>query len=97
MLCLCSKTYCCYDSKSEKYKFSSKDLNKSALEDSGDGPMAKYRQVLDEAVNLKSTNRGFKTVNHAVATYEQTKKVLSYFYPKREVECDGIHTKPLNL
>ena len=59
--------------------------------------MSKYRQVLDEAVNLKSTNRGFKTINHAVATYEQTKKELSYFYPKREVECDGIHTKPLNL
>ena len=37
MLCLCSKTYCCYDSKSQKYKFSSKGLNKRALEDSGDG------------------------------------------------------------
>ena len=97
MLCLCSKFYCCYDSKSQKYKFSSKGLNKRALEDSVDGPMAKYRQVLDELVNLKSTNRGFKTINHAVATYEQTKKGLSYFYPKREVECDGIHTKPLNL
>ena len=97
MLCLCSKTYCCYDSKSQKYMFSSKGLNKGALEDSGDGPTAKYRQVLDEAVKLISTNRGFKTINHAVATYEQTKKRLSYFYPKREVECDGIHTKPLNL
>ena len=59
--------------------------------------MAKYRQVLDEVLNLKSTNRGFKTINHAGATYEQTKEGLSYFYPKREVECDGIHTKPLNL
>ena len=97
MLCMCSKTYCCYDSKSQKYKFSSKGLNKRALEDSGDGPMSKYRQVLHETVNLKSTNRGFKTINQAVATYEQTKKGLSYFYPKREVECDGIHTKPLNL
>ena len=97
ILCLCSKTYCCYDSKSPKYKFSSKGLNKRALEDSGHGSMAKYRQVLDEAVNLKSTNRGFKTINHAVATYEQTEKGLSYFYPKWEVECDGIHTKPLNL
>ena len=28
MLCLCSKTYCCYDSISNKYKFSSKALNK---------------------------------------------------------------------
>ena len=41
-------------------------MNKCALEDSGDGPMAKYRQVLHAAVNLKSTNRGFKTLNHAV-------------------------------
>ena len=37
MYCLCSKTYCCYDSKSQKYKFISKGLNKRALEDSGDG------------------------------------------------------------
>ena len=55
-------------------KFRSKGLYKRALEDSGDGPMAKYRQVLDEAVNSKSTYRGFKTVNHAVATNEQIKK-----------------------
>ena len=79
MLCLCSKTYCCYISKSQKYKFRSKGLNKRALEDSGDGPMAKYRQVLDEAVNSKSTYRGFKTVNHTVATYEQTKKRTELF------------------
>ena len=52
------------------YKFSSKRLNKRALEHSGNGPMAKYRQVLDEAV--KSTNGGLNTSNHAVATYEQT-------------------------
>ena len=30
-----------------------------------------------------------------VATYEQTKKGLSFFYPKRQVQVDGIHTKPL--
>ena len=72
MLVLCSKTYCCYDNKSKKFKFSSKGLNKRVLEDSGDGPMAKYRRVLDEAVNLTSTNRGFRTMNHMVATYEQT-------------------------
>ena len=32
-----------------------------------------------------------------VATYEQTKKGLRYFYPKRQVQDDGILTKPLNL
>ena len=96
MLCLCSKTYCCYDRKSNKYKFSSKGFNRRTLEDCGDGPMTKYRKVLEEAVNVTSTNRGFRTMKHSVATYEQTKKGLSYFYPKHLVE-DGIHTKALNL
>ena len=96
-LCLCSKTYCCYDNKSDKFKFSSKGLNKRVLEDSGDGPLAKYRRVLDEVINLTSTNRGFRTINHMFATYEQTKKGLSYFYPKRQVQDDGIHAKPLDL
>ena len=42
MVCLCSKTYCCYYSNSNNHKFSSKGLNKRTLEDCGDGPMAKY-------------------------------------------------------
>ena len=54
-------------------------------------------QVLDKDINLTSTKRGFKTINHMVATYEQTKKGFSYFYPKRQVQDDGIHAKPLNL
>ena len=78
-------------------KFSSKGVNKRILEESGDGPMEKYRKVLDKAINLTSTNRGFRTSNHVVATYEQTKKGLSFFYPKRQVQDDEIHTKPLNL
>ena len=59
--------------------------------------MARYRKFLDEFVNVTSTNRGFRTVQHSVATYEQTKKALSYFYPKRIVDADGIHTRPLIL
>ena len=79
MLFLCSRTYCCYDSNSNKYKFSSKSLNKRRLEDFVDGPMAKYRNVLDEFINVTSTNRRFRTAHHIAATYEQTKKGLSYF------------------
>ena len=45
MLCLCGKTYCCCDRKSNKYKFSSEGLNKRTLEDCGDGPMSKYPSV----------------------------------------------------
>ena len=98
MLCFCSKTYCCYDEQTNKHKFSSKGFNKRTLEECGDdGPMPKYRKVIEEAVNVTSTKRGFRTIQHIVATYEQAKKTLSYFYPKRKVEEDGIHTKPLPL
>ena len=75
ILCLCSKRCCCYDKHTNKYKFSSKSLNKITLEDCGDGgPMSKYRKVLEETVNVTSSNRGFRTIQHSVATYEQTKK-----------------------
>ena len=97
ILCLCRKTYCCYDSNSNKNKVSSKGLNKNTLEDCGDGHRAKYRKVLDDFVDVTSTSRGFRIVHHSVATYEQTKKGLSYFYSKRIVDADGIHTRPLNL
>ena len=97
MLCLCSKTYCCYDVTSKKLKYSSKGLNKRVLEQSGDGRLEMYRRVLNERVYVSSNNRGFRTNNHSVATYEQVKKSLSYFYPKRIVETDGSHTQPPNL
>ena len=97
MLCLCSKTYCCYDSCSLKFKFSSKGPNKRTLESSGDGPMSKYRKVLEDTVNVASTIRGFRTIDHNVGTYESTKKGLSYFYPKRIVQEDEIHTRPLTI
>ena len=97
MFCLCSKTYCCYDVTSNKLKFSSEGLNKRVLKQSGDGPLEKYRRVLNEKVNVTSNNRGFRTNNHSVATYEQVKKGLSYSYPKRIIETDGIHTQPLKL
>ena len=97
ILYLCSKTYSCYDVTSNKLKFSSKGLNKRVLEQSGDGPLEKYRRVLNDKVNVTSNNRRFRTNNHSVATYEQVKKSLSYFYPKRVVEADEIHTQPLNL
>ena len=79
MLFMSSKIDCYYDSKSQKHKFSSKGLNKHASEGSGDGPISKYRQVLDDAENLISKIGGFKTINHVVATYEQTIEGLSYF------------------
>ena len=52
---------------------------------------------MNEKVNVTWNKRVFRTNNHTVATYEQIKKSLSYFYPNRNVETDGIHTQPLNL
>ena len=66
MLCLCSKTYCCYDKQNNKYKCSTEGLNRTTLEDSDDAPMSKYRKVLEESVNLTSTKRGFRTIQHSV-------------------------------
>ena len=98
LLCLCSKTYCCYDKHTNKHKFSSKGMNKRTLELCGvAGPMSKYRKVLEVALNNNSTNRGFRTFQHSVDTYEQTKKRLSYFYPKRIEGEDGTQAKPLHL
>ena len=97
MLCLCSKTYCSYDVTSKKPKFSSKGLNKRVLEQSGNGPLESFRRVLNEKLNVTSNNRGFRTNNHSVATYEQVRKSLPYFYRMRMVETDGFHTQALNL
>ena len=59
------------DVTSNKFKFSSKDLNKLLLEKYGDGLLEKRRGVLDENENNTSTGRGFRTDNHTVAAYEQ--------------------------
>ena len=88
MLCLCSKTYCCYDVIYKEPYFCSKGLNKRVLEQSGGGPLEKYWRVSNEKVSVTSNNRGFRTNNHSVATYEQVKRGLTYFYLKRIVETD---------
>ena len=46
MLCQCSKTYCCYDVTSNKFKFSSKSHKKRVLDQNGDGLLEKYGRVL---------------------------------------------------
>ena len=48
----------------------------------GHFPMSRYYEVFDNAVLIASTIRGFCTIQHVVATYEQTKERLSNFYAK---------------
>ena len=93
MICLCVKTFCCFDQSRVKIKFGSKILNKQTLDGMGAGPLEKYGRVLDEKTNVQSTIRGFRTTQHTVCKYEQTKRGLLYFYPQRNVLDNGIPTK----
>ena len=97
MLCLCSKTYCCYGKTSIKLKISSKGLNKQIVEQSSDCPLEKYCKVLDDAENITSTYQDFRTKDHTVTKYERTKGRLLYFHPNKKVKDDQIHKHPLNL
>ena len=97
VLNFCSKSNCCYNSLSENFKFKIRELNKPTFKECGDGPMAKYLNVLEETENVTSTNRGFRTKNHRVATYEQTKTALFYIHQKRIVESDGFHNPILEV
>ena len=45
------------------------------------GMLMKYQQELHETKNLKSINRGFKRINHAIAAYDQTKLMTELFLP----------------
>ena len=97
MSCLRGETYCCYDFTAIKLIFKSKSANKRVLEQNGNRPLEKYRRVLNEKVDVTSNKRGFRTNRHSFATYEEVKKSLSCFYPKRIVEIDGILTQPPHL
>ena len=79
ILCLCSKTYCCYDAKSNKYKFSSKGLNKRTFEDSGDGPTSKYQKVLfeQEHVTRKITALLHMSRQRRVCLFSTRKELLN--------------------
>ena len=97
MLCICSKTYCCCDVASNKYKFSSKGLNKRVLKQGGEGPLDKHRRVLDEKILVTLTNRILCANKHTVATCQQVKKGLTFFNRNKIVENDGIRTQSLIL
>ena len=61
-------------------------MNKITLQGNGEGPRGKCI-ILDANVNLKSTIRGFRTVNHTVVTYEKTKKGCLSLFPKNDDIC----------
>ena len=88
MIALCSKTYFAFG---EKNKESSKGLNKylNKLKKTD------YLDVLETQKCGGGVNKGFRSLNGSVFTYEQKRDSLSYLYIKRKVRADGIATDPL--
>nr|KAG5708770.1 hypothetical protein BaRGS_031924 [Batillaria attramentaria] len=54
-----------------------------------------YLQVLNTQTSGGGVNRGFRTDGQMMYTYTQERKSLSYLYIKRQVQADGVSTKPL--
>ena len=91
MIALCSKTYILRQD--DGVKFSSKGINKNALTD----PYTTFEQVLHTRIPHAGKNQGFRPRNNSIFTYEQVRSGISYFYCKRQVLADGVHTKPLDI
>ena len=70
MLCLCSKTYCCYDVTSDNFKFHSKVSTNAHWNRAATYHWKKYRRILNEKINVTSNNRELPTNNHSLAAYE---------------------------
>ena len=89
---LCSKTYFCTGDSDKQNKFSCKGLQKP-LNPLG---VSHYEEALRKAQSGGGQNRGFRSMPDGhVYTYHQDRASLSYFYCKRLVAEDGIHTDPL--
>ena len=91
MIGLCSKTYVA--SKSNEVKFSSKGINKKTVSN----PLEIFKKVLNDKKPVEGVNHGFQLKNNKIFTYEQRRNGFTYFYCKRKVCEDGIHTEPLDI
>lgn len=92
IVALCSKTYYCFGD-DQKDKISCKGLSKRLnrlMKES-------YLEVLRTMQAGGGVNRGFRTDGKTIYTYRQNRKSLSFFYIKREIQSDGVSTRPLSV
>ena len=75
-----------------EYKFSSKGISKRLVK----APMTSFRRVLKTHKVQGARNRRFRVRHNHIYTYTQERRGFSYFYCKRKVMDDGIHTEPLD-
>ena len=88
MIALNSKTYYAWG---QKDKVSTKGLSKTINNMGGED----FERVLATKNKGGGVNRGFVVKNNSLILYEQQRDALNYFYPKRQVQEDGISTMPL--
>ena len=88
IVALCSKTYYCFG---DQEKVSCKGLSKTQ------NPLIKdsFMKVLKTHKSSGGVNKGFRTDGRVVYTYAQERRSLSFFYPKRRVQKDGVSTDPI--
>jgi hypothetical protein len=86
---LCSKTYFCFGHDTDKHSCKGIQQKRNQL------TKEHYFDVLSSQQSGQGVNRGFRVVDDRVLTYEQVRSGLSYFYPKRKVQADGISTVAL--
>ena len=91
MVALCSKTYVI--ERDGQIKLSCKGINKKSVRD----PMNMMKKVLSTDKRESGINMGFRDCENTIFTYTQKRVGFNYFYCKREIEQDGIHTSPLKM
>ncbi|XP_066265252.1 uncharacterized protein [Branchiostoma lanceolatum] len=94
IVALCSKTYYCFGGEDiSNDKFSCKGVSKK----DNNITLQKYLRVLETQKSGQGVNRGFRVRDNQMLTYTQTRDAFSYFYPKRQVQDDGVTTLPLDI
>ena len=94
MISLCPKTYVCVHASGEGVKLSCKGVQKRLVL-KGD-PVRVYKRVLDSGIPAKSVNRGFRSINGKMYSYEAVKDAFPFLYLKREVLEGNCFTKVLS-
>ena len=93
VVALNSKMYSVYNANKNQTKFSCKGVSKKNFKH----PTDMYKSVLETKQSKQGSNIGFRTKDSRVLTYTQTRNSFTYFYIKRKVLADGIHTTFLDI
>ena len=92
MIGLCSKSYAAKSNETGTIKYSLKGINNYFV-----NPLNEFEQVLSEKEPIDASNTGISVYKNSMYSYQQQKTAFTYFYCKRMVCEDGIHTEPLDI